>query len=86
MLVHSRTRLAGDLRTFFFRRGKVRKNPIEFLHLRRRAIGSMRKLWNSGLGENLEDLGELECQRSAPQCAVLGENLEDLYVDQENRR
>ena len=43
----------------------------------------MRKLSNSGQGENLEDLGELECQRSAPNSllnSVLHENLEDLHV------
>ena len=42
----------------------------------------MRKQKNLGPGENLEDLGELECQRSAPQPllnSVLGENLEDLH-------
>ena len=68
--------------TLFFLQGKVRKKTLEFLHLRREAIDSMRKQWNRGLGENLEDLRELEYQRSAPHPlllnSVLGENLEDL--------
>ena len=78
---HSCTRLTGILRTFGGAGEKCEK-PVEFLHLRRHAIDSMRKLWNAGLGENLEDLGELEYQRSAPRPlllnSVLHENLEDL--------
>ena len=42
----------------------------------------MRKLWNPGLGGNLEDRRELENQRSAPRPLLLDfvweENLEDL--------
>ena len=43
----------------------------------------MRKQKNHGPRENLEDLSDLECQRSAPQpllTSVLGENLEDLHL------
>ena len=43
----------------------MRKTHLEFLHLRRHAIDAMRKLWNPGLRENLEDHGELEYRRSA---------------------
>ena len=48
---HSRTRLAGNLRTFFLGR-EVPKKIIEFHHLRCQAADSMKKRWNPGLGEN----------------------------------
>ena len=66
--------------------GKV----LEFLHLRREAIDSMKKQWNPGLGDNLEDLHELGYQRSAPRPLLLnsveGENLEDLPEERECQR
>ena len=78
-----RPRVRTQLRTFF-RRGQVRKTPLEIPHRHRHANDSMRKLWNSGLRKNLEDIGELEYQRSAPRSlllnSVLRENREDLHV------
>ena len=63
----------------FLGRGKVRK-LLEILPCREEN-DSMR---NPGLGENLEDLHELEYHRSAPHSqlwnTVMGENLEDLRL------